>query len=124
VGHLDDIAAVEPFCVWDGVVARSVDGERVGLAVVELDPSAIVPEHSHDNEQLGIVLSGSVRFRVGDETRELTAGGTWRIPPSTPHEVHAGPEGAVVVDVFAPVRADWAALERVGPRTPRWPQPA
>lgn len=98
-----------------------MDGERVGFAVVELDPSIVVPEHSHDNEQLGLVLSGSVSFRIGDETRTLGAGGTWRIPPNVPHEVEAGPEGAVVFDVFAPARADWAALERLGTRTPRWP---
>jgi quercetin dioxygenase-like cupin family protein len=121
MGLLDDIASTEPFRVWDGVVARSVDGERVAFAVVELDPLVVVPEHSHDNEQLGLVLRGSVSFRADDETRELEAGGTWRIPPNVPHEVHAGPEGAVVVDVFAPVREDWAALERLADRTPRWP---
>lgn len=118
---LRDLATLEPFRVWDGVVARSVDGERVAFAVVELEPEAVVPEHRHENEQLGIVLSGSVSFRVGDETRELKAGGSWRIPPNEPHEVHAGPEGAVVIDVFAPVREDWAALERLGASAPRWP---
>ncbi len=121
MGHLDDITEVEPFRVWDAVVARSVEGERASFAVVELDPLAHVPEHSHDNEQLGMVLSGSVTFRVGDETRELETGGTWRIPPNVPHEVHTGPGGAVVLDVFAPAREDWAALERLGERTPRWP---
>ena len=121
MGHLDDIAAAEPFRVWDAVIARAVEGERASFAVVELDPSAHVPEHSHDNEQLGMVLSGSVAFRVADETRDLGPGGTWRIPPNVPHEVHAGPEGAVVLDVFAPVREDWAALERLGERAPRWP---
>lgn len=119
--HLSDLAAVEPFAVWDGVVARSVDGERAAFAVVELDPGSVVPEHSHPNEQLGLVLSGSVTFRVGSETRELEAGGTWKIPPNMPHEVHVGPDGAVVIDVFAPVREDWAALERLGARTPIWP---
>lgn len=68
-----------------------------------------------------MVLSGSVTFRIGDETRELQAGGTWRIPPNAPHEVHTGPAGAVVLDVFAPVREDWAALERLGIRPPLWP---
>jgi quercetin dioxygenase-like cupin family protein len=121
VGALDDLAALEPFRVWDGVVARSVDGERVSFAVVELEPSTVVPEHSHDNEQLGVVLRGSVLFRVGDEMRDLEAGGTWRIPPNVPHEVHTGPEGAVVIDVFAPVRADWRELERLGVRPPLWP---
>jgi quercetin dioxygenase-like cupin family protein len=121
MGHLEDIRAVEPFRVWDAVIARSVEGERVSFAVVELDPSAHVPEHSHENEQLGVVLSGTITFRVGDETRDLAAGGTWRIPPNVPHEAHAGDAGAVVLDVFAPVREDWASLERLGDRTPLWP---
>ena len=118
MGALGDLAALEPFRVWDGVVARSVDGERVGFAVVELEPSTVVPEHSHENEQLGIVLRGSVSFRVGEEVRDLEAGGTWRIPPNVPHEVRTGPDGAVVIDVFAPVRADWRELERLGARPP------
>jgi quercetin dioxygenase-like cupin family protein len=121
VGALGDLAALEPFRVWDGVVARSVDGERVGFAVVELEPSTVVPEHSHENEQLGIVLRGSVSFRVGEDVRDLEAGGTWSIPPNVPHEVHTGPEGAVVIDVFAPARADWRELERLGGRPPVWP---
>jgi quercetin dioxygenase-like cupin family protein len=120
VGALADLAAVAPFKIWDGVVARSVDGERAGFAVVELEPSTVVPEHSHENEQLGIVLRGSLSFRVGDEVRDFEAGGTWRIAPNVPHEVHAGPEGAVVIDVFAPVRADWQALERLD-QQPIWP---
>lgn len=121
MGALGELAGLEPFRIWDGVVARSVDGERVGFAVVELDPSIAIPEHSHENEQLGIVLRGSVSFRVGDDVRDLTAGGTWRIPPNVPHEVHVGSEGAVVIDVFAPVRADWQELERLGARPPLWP---
>ena len=60
-------------------------------------------------------------FRVGDEVRDLEPGGTWRIPPNVPHEVHTGPEGAVVIDVFAPVRSDWQALERLDAQPPLWP---
>ena len=103
------------------MLARVVDGERLGLAVIELDPRSVVPEHAHENEQLGMVLSGSLEFRVGDESCELRPGQTWRIPPNVPHEVTVGPEGAVVIDVFAPPRADWAGVERAGLRSPRWP---
>jgi quercetin dioxygenase-like cupin family protein len=98
-----------------------VDGERITMAVVELDPNSVVPEHSHENEQLGIVLSGLLVFRVGEESRGLRAGETWRIPSNVPHAVDVGPDGAVVIDVFAPVRGDWAAIERSEPRQPRWP---
>ena len=78
-------------------------------------------EHYHPNEQLGIVVRGTVSFRVADETRELGPGGTWRIPSNVPHEVHAGAEGAVVLDVFAPRRDDWRELERGAAKPPRWP---
>ena len=121
MGALEDLASLEPIRVWDGVIARAVEGDRCSFAIVELEPSTVVPEHSHDNEQLGMVLSGSVSFRVGDEVRDLEPGGTWRIPPNVPHEVHTGPEGAVVMDVFAPVRADWQALERLDVQPPLWP---
>lgn len=116
-----DLPNIAPIGIWEGVIARTVEGAECSLGVVELDPDSVVPEHHHPNEQLGMVVRGSVSFRVGDETRTLGPGGTWRIPPNVPHEVHTGPEGAVVIDVFAPARADWATLERDPAREPVWP---
>ncbi len=116
-----DLAGLGPQDIWDGVSVRAVHGERITFGIVELDSNAVVPEHSHENEQLGIVLAGAMSFRVGDETRELGPGGTWNIPANVPHEATAGPEGAVVIDVFAPPRADWSQFEPQAPREPRWP---
>jgi quercetin dioxygenase-like cupin family protein len=121
MGKLEDLAAIPALKIWDGVIARTVEGQRASLAVVELEPDSVVPEHSHENEQLGMVIRGSVTFRVGTETRELGPGGTWRIPANTPHEVRTGPEGAVVIDVFAPVRLDWRELVVLEPQPPLWP---
>ena len=118
---LDDLHALPALKIWDGVAARALDGERITFSVVELDPNAVVPEHAHENEQLGMVLSGSVVFRIAEESRELRAGGTWCIPANVPHEVRVGPDGAVVIDVFSPPRADWRELERLPERAPRWP---
>jgi quercetin dioxygenase-like cupin family protein len=111
--HLDEMS---PIGIWDGVLARTVDGSRCSIGVVELDPDSVVPEHSHPNEQLGLVIRGSVSFRVGDEERVLGPGGTWSIPPDVPHEVRTGPDGAVVIDVFSPPREDWKALQRTSPQ--------
>ena len=116
--RLEDLDVIQ---VWETVVARAVHGERQSLAVVELEPNALVPEHRHENEQLGIVIEGSLEFRIEDETKHLGPGETWTIPSNVPHEVIAGPLGAVVIDVFAPVRADWNELEQSRPREPRWP---
>ena len=107
--------------IWDGVHGRVVHGERTTLGVLELDPGSIVPEHQHEPEQLGMCLAGSLQFRVGEETRELGPGETWSIPSNVPHEVHVGPEGAVVIDVFAPTREDWREAPTADSRAPRWP---
>jgi unsaturated pyranuronate lyase len=116
-----ELGSIRPTRIWSDVMARIVQGERVTMAVVELPPGGIVPEHRHPNEQLGLCLEGAVTFRVGDETRQLGPGGTWRILSDVPHEVEAGPAGAVVVDVFSPVRDDWGRLEPASEAPPRWP---
>ena len=53
-----DLGAVQPQRIWDGVVGRTVHGERITLTLVELEPGVSVPEHSHENEQQGMVLTG------------------------------------------------------------------
>ena len=117
---LRTLAEVDPIQVFEGVAARRIEGDRVTLAIVELDPDAIVPEHTHAAEQNGMVLRGRMTFRVGDSERVLGPGGTWRIRGDVPHWAQAGPEGAVVIDVFSPIRDDWADRPRLD-RPPRWP---
>ena len=121
MGAFEELASIPPQGIWERIAARSLHGEELTLSVVELDPGAVVAEHSHPNEQLGIVLRGSMDFRVADERRQLGPGGMWLIPAHTPHEATAGPDGAVVIDVFAPPRDDWKGIEREEPRSPRWP---
>lgn len=116
-----ELAAVEPKQIWDGVLARIVQGELVTMAIVELAPGSVVPEHRHENEQLGFVLRGEVTFTVGEETRHLGPGGTWRILANVPHHVEVGQDGAVVAETYSPVRADWAGLAPQDPAPPRWP---
>lgn len=121
MSNLVDLDAIPPLQVWPEVTARRVEGEQLTFAVVELGPNALVPEHRHPNEQIGMVIRGRVTFTVGDETRDLAAGGTWRILGTVPHVVKAGPDGAVVIDVFAPIRSDWEALPSLEPQPPTWP---
>jgi quercetin dioxygenase-like cupin family protein len=116
-----DLGTAQAQRIWDGAVGRTVHGERVTFSLVELDAGTVVPEHSHENEQLGMVLSGSLSFTIGGETRAVGPGQAWCITGHIPHSVVAGAEGAVLVEVFSPVRADWAGLEPAEPRPPRWP---
>jgi quercetin dioxygenase-like cupin family protein len=120
-----EIASLPPNRIWEGLNARVVHGQRVTLAVIELDPGSVVTEHSHDNEQLGVLVAGSLTFRIDGETRELRPGAAWCVPSNAPHDVVTGPDGAVIVEVFAPPRdRDWANIERGEATRPRWPNPA
>jgi unsaturated pyranuronate lyase len=117
----DSVSSLDLQRIWEGVHGRVVHGDRITFGVIELDPNSIVPEHHHEQEQLGMCLAGSLQFRVGSETKKLGAGDIWLIPRNVPHEVHVGADGAVVIDAFAPTRDDWRDAERVEPRAPRWP---
>jgi len=93
----------------------------VTLALIELDPEAGVPEHNHENEQVGFLVQGSMTFTIGDETAAVVPGSSWRILANVPHSVVAGPEGAVLIEVFSPPRHDWAAIPEGEPGPGRWP---
>jgi quercetin dioxygenase-like cupin family protein len=121
MANLQDLSEIAPIQVWEGIRARRVEGDQLTLAIVELDPNAIVPEHTHPAEQNGLVITGRMTFRVGDEERVLGPGGTWRILGGVPHAAQAGPEGAVVIDTFSPIRSDWDARPVHAASAPRWP---
>jgi quercetin dioxygenase-like cupin family protein len=121
MSHFDALAQLRPYRIWNGAVARALHGERLTMAVIDLDPGVAVPEHSHDNEQLGFVIRGAVTMTVAGEKRRLEAGETYMIKSGTPHAAEAGAEGATVVDVFAPVRGDWESLERMAAEPGSWP---
>jgi len=116
------VAEVPPARIWDGVLARPVNGERVTVGFVDLDPNVQVPEHRHENEQVGFVLRGSITMVIAGESRELGVGSTYTITSQVPHSAKAGAGGASVVDVFAPIRADWDGAPRVKPFPGQWPE--
>jgi len=122
VSYLVDVDDLPLIDVWGQTVrARRVEGERITFALVELAPSSVVPGHQHEAEQIGMVVRGSLVFTIGDEVRDLGPGGTWRIPSNVYHQATTGPDGALVIDVFSPIRSDWDALPVNPPSSPNWP---
>ncbi len=109
------LASASPFAMADGVRGRGLFGDDGMLNLVELAPGAIVPEHSHPHEQMGIVISGEIVMLVDGEERPCHAMDAMHIPSGVVHGAYGGPEGAVVLDVFIPVREDFRALAEDGP---------
>ena len=95
--------------VTDAIDRRLVTGDRMMLAHVYLEKGAIVPKHSHDNEQITYILEGALHFWIGEngeEELDLRAGEVLHIPSNIPHKAEAL-EDTLDVDVFSPPRQDW-----------------
>jgi quercetin dioxygenase-like cupin family protein len=95
--------------VTDQLSRRLITGDRMMLAHVYLDKGCIVPQHSHENEQLTYIIEGALRFWIGADGAEeivVRAGEVLHIPSNVPHKAEAL-EDTLDVDVFSPPRADW-----------------
>jgi quercetin dioxygenase-like cupin family protein len=62
-----------------------VSGERSMLAKVILRKGAVVPQHSHENEQITYLLEGALEFIVQEKEIVVRAGEVLVIPPHVPH---------------------------------------
>ena len=87
-----------------GVTLRPFAGERVMLSHATIAPHGEAAVHTHDEEQVGIVVSGSCEFVLDGNARRLTAGDIYHAPPGVPHGVTTGDEECVIVDIFSPLR--------------------
>ncbi|WP_340377954.1 cupin domain-containing protein [Streptomyces sp. SS7] len=80
-------------------------GHRLAIAESVLAPHTQgPPQHRHGLHDEGFyVLSGTVRFTVGDEDYDATAGTLVMVPPGTPH-TFANPtdQPAVMLSTFTP----------------------
>ena len=94
--------------VSDLLGRRLITADRMMLAHVYLEKGCIVPQHSHENEQLTYILSGALKFWIGEEKREqiVRAGEVLVIPSNVLHMAEAL-EDTLDVDIFDPPRQDW-----------------
>lgn len=93
--------------IFPGVNLRTCSAEKLMMSLADLAPHAVVEEHSHPHEQVGIVLQGRAVFIIGGEQQTLQAGDVFRIPGHVRHKVVALDEPVKALDVFYPIRDDY-----------------
>jgi quercetin dioxygenase-like cupin family protein len=105
-----DIEAIPKIEPVPGCRLRTPFGENLMLSYLEMDDGAEIPLHHHPHEQGGMLLTGKLQLTIGNETRVVEAGALFLIPPNAPHRAVAVDGPATVLDVFSPVREDYAAM--------------
>ena len=103
---------------WDNVQTEEVTpqmhrkiiwGEKLMIAKMKFKDGFQVPLHSHENEQITEVISGTIRFWFGEnkeQQMDLHAGEMVVIPANLPHEALMIGE-VEEIDHWAPPRQDW-----------------
>ena len=103
---------VPPFSPAPGIQVQPVIGESLMTCWIAMEPGAVVAEHSHPNEQLGVVVEGSVSITAEGETREMVVGDAYVVPKDLAHRGVAGANGVVLVETFVPIREEYAKAWR------------
>jgi quercetin dioxygenase-like cupin family protein len=107
-------AATLPF-TWDDIKKEQINdlmkrqaihGENLTICRMEMQVGALVGSHSHHNEQISTVQSGSVKFTVDGQDVVLKAGDVLQIHSNRVHSAQALEE-SIVIETFAPRRDDW-----------------
>ena len=81
-------------------------GDELMVVQFTIDAGAEVPLHSHPHEQIGHVVSGRMKFQIGDEVRELGPGDGYSVPGGVTHGA-IGVTQTIAIDSFHPVREDY-----------------
>ncbi|MEX0290308.1 MAG: cupin domain-containing protein [Flavobacteriaceae bacterium] len=97
---------IRPKEIMPGYRGKLVHAENMSIAFWDVEEGAVVPEHSHMNEQIMQVLEGKFEFTVGGKTKVYVPDDLVLIPVHTPH----GGRGLTpcrLMDVFSPAREEY-----------------
>ncbi len=100
-------AETSQHAIFPGVTIATCAAERMMLSLVTIQPQAVVEEHSHPHEQVGMVIEGQAIFYIGGEQKTLGPGDMYRIPGNVRHRVIALDRPVKALDIFHPIREDY-----------------
>jgi quercetin dioxygenase-like cupin family protein len=104
-----DVAAVE---FVDGLVFRPVVGDKLMANFVRFRPNTVAPVHTHDEEQITVVIEGEFEFDLAGDVRIIRPGMAAVVPPGVPHGARTYDSSCFEIDIFHPPRR--ALLELAG----------
>lgn len=93
--------------VIEGIRLKTlVHGEKTLLCEFRIKKGKVLPSHSHPHEQTGYLVSGHMKFIIGDNVFDVEPGDSWCIPGDVEHAAEAF-EDSMGVEVFSPVREEY-----------------
>jgi len=70
----------------EGIKAWILQGEKHQMGFFDMQPTAVVPEHSHRYPQWGMVIEGEMKLTINGKTRTVKKGDEYLIPAQAKHK--------------------------------------
>ena len=102
--------ALPNITIAPGVVAALGWGRGALLERVDMQPGAVYPSQTLNEELIVIVQDGSATIEFDGTKAELTKDHVLYLQPGSVRSVTAGPNGWTAFEVYSPVRLDHLAL--------------
>lgn len=77
--------------------------EKTMLTYFEVEPDCRFDSHSHESEQITMVLEGELYFEAGGNITRVQSGEVIAVPSFVPHAVFTKEKAARAVDAWSPV---------------------
>ncbi|MCR1782380.1 cupin domain-containing protein [Nocardioides carbamazepini] len=103
-GRYVDRTAITPVEILPGLSFQPVLGTDTLLNFVTYAPHSEAPLHTHEEEQVVLVLEGELHFQLNEHTRVMRPGDVAVVPAWVPHGAHTLDVPCVQVDFFNPPR--------------------
>jgi quercetin dioxygenase-like cupin family protein len=104
-----DVSAVE---FVPGLVFRPVVGNKLMANFVRFNPNTVAPVHTHEEEQITVMIEGEFEFDLGGDVRIMRPGMAAVVPPGLPHGARTRDTSCFEIDIFHPPRQALLELMR------------
>jgi quercetin dioxygenase-like cupin family protein len=103
-----DLSQQPTRAIFPGVTITTAWGAEIMMSFVHFEwEGALVPEHRHPHEQMGMGLEGEFELVIAGEARIIGPGDAYCIPGGTPHSARSVNGPARALDIFHPIREDY-----------------
>jgi quercetin dioxygenase-like cupin family protein len=94
-----------------GAMMWAVGLEKAMLTYFEMTPNTQFPDHSHEAEQITLVLEGELTFAYEGKIVTLKPGEVIAVPSNVKHSARTGDMPCKAVDAWSPVRKEYLSKE-------------
>ena len=95
----------------DGITVRPFYLHSTCLAILDMEPGSVLPEHKHIHEQITFILKGELEITIDFNTRIVRKGELFSVRSNKPHSYRALGEPVQMVVASSPLLNDYVFSE-------------